>query len=109
MNPLGFSTEIIRSKDNPAVKYFRKLKENAPVRRVFITESAVSDSAGEKLAELINDNIKVVIISDEIGNKISDTGNTQGIFAQCSFDEKYENIISTVDYIDYKFKIHSII
>ena len=113
MNPLGFSTEIIRSKDNPAVKYFRKLmaskkerqnsrlfvlegrrlvfdalKENAPVRRVFITESAVSDSAGEKLAELINDNIKVVIISDEIGNKISDTGNTQGIF-----DEKYENII----------------
>lgn len=120
MNLFGFSTEIIRSKDNPSVKFFKKLmaskkdrqnnrlfvlegrrlvfdalKENAPVRRVFITESAAADKAfGEKLSELINDDIKVMVISDEIGNKISDTGNTQGIFAECSFNEKYENTIN---------------
>lgn len=33
------------------------------------------------------DNLKISIVSDEIGNYISATENTQGIFAQCSFTD----------------------
>ncbi|MGN0622283.1 MAG: TrmH family RNA methyltransferase [Porcipelethomonas sp.] len=107
MNPFGFSSEVIRSKDNPSVKLFRKLmnskkerqscglfvlegsrlvfdalKENAPVMRIFITESAAEGHVGEKLSELCDD-IDVTVVSDELGDKMSGTDKTQGIFAQC--------------------------
>lgn len=96
----------ITSKDNPLIKHIRKLmtskkermfckefvlegsrlvfdalKNNAPVTKILVTASAMGKFEDElekyKSGEIIH-------ISDELGSKISDTGNTQGIFAQCS-------------------------
>ena len=54
------------------------LKNNAPVKKIFLTESAY-----EKYAAGINEHclngIDVSVITDELGRKISDTENTQGI------------------------------
>lgn len=99
----GFS-ELITSKDNPAVKLVKKLirskKERAArkefvlegvrlvmdaigtgadIRRIFVTQSALEKYAG-KLPQG-----NVTLISDKIGEIISDTESTQGIFAVCGF------------------------
>lgn len=116
MDSLELSSGVIRSKDNPAVKLFRKLiaskkerqssrlfplegsrlvldalKENAPIRRIFVTESALNGSAGEKISEFIKvDRLNVTVVSDELGNKMSDTDKTQGIFAVCELPKDSE-------------------
>ncbi len=113
---MNFLSEVIISKDNPSVKLFRKLitskkeriinrafalegkrlvfdalKNNAPIEKLFITESAL-EKYREQLKEY--DSIQKLLISDELGKRISDTGNTQGIFAQCSFIEERDNLIN---------------
>lgn len=101
--------KFIKSADNPSMRLFRRimsskkeriryklfpleglrlvtdaLKNNAPVKKIFLTESAY-----EKYAAGINEHclngIDISVITDELGRKISDTENTQGIFAQCGF------------------------
>lgn len=113
---MNFLSEIIISKDNPSVKLFRKLitskkeriinkafalegsrlvfdalKNNAPIEKLFITQSAL-EKYGEQLKEY--DSIPKHLISDDLGEKISDTGKTQGIFAQCGFIDGRNNLIS---------------
>ncbi len=111
---MNFLSEIVISKDNPSVKLFRKLiiskkervktrlfalegsrlvfdalSNNAPIEKLFITESAL-----EKFREELKKykNVQKLLISDELGGRISDTGKTQGIFAQCSFIEGREEL-----------------
>lgn len=111
---MNFGNEIITSKDNSLIKHFRKLvnskkdrylnrefvlegsrivfdalKNNAPIKKLFVTSSA-NLKYEDKLSEFSN--IEKIIISDELGNKISDTGNTQGVFAQCGFIKDRECI-----------------
>ena len=98
--------DMITSRDNPTVKHLRKLldskkernaagafvlegkrlvldafKSKADIDRVFITCAAMGKLGGE-LGDIIS-NCNVTVISDEIGSHISDTENTQGIFAEC--------------------------
>lgn len=102
--------EVIRSKDNPKIKLFRKLmtskkeryryklfvlegsrlvfdavKSGAGIRQIFFTQSA-AEKYGNEIEKLPED-IKLSIISDETGNYISATEHTQGVFAQCSFSD----------------------
>ncbi len=96
--------QFITSKDNPNVKFYRKLSENKKFRRengMFVLEGlriiddAVKENAeickifaAESCAESFYSNTDLpdaekYIIPDELGNKLSDTGNTQGVFAVC--------------------------
>ncbi len=99
----------ITSKDNPNIKLYRKLSESKKFRReksMFVLEGVrlVEDAfrenaalcavfAAESCAENflsrseISDN-RLYIIPDELGNKLSDTGNTQGVFAICGMPER---------------------
>ncbi|MGN0614362.1 MAG: TrmH family RNA methyltransferase [Porcipelethomonas sp.] len=102
-----FLSEPITSKDNPSIKLFRKLmtskkersekrafvlegsrlvfdalKSGAPISRILIAAHA-AEKFGSRLDEYSR--IGMDIISDQLADKISDTGSTQGIFAQCSF------------------------
>lgn len=111
---MNLGDEIITSKDNSLIKHFRKLmtskkermacnefilegsrlvfdalKNNAPITKILITVSA---SEKYDLELLKYNNIKIIHISDELGSKISDTGNTQGIFAQCEFIKNRETL-----------------
>lgn len=106
-----FFGEIIRSKDNPKIKLFRKLmnskkdrmryklfvlegsrlvfdavKSGAAVRQIYFTESALLKYCDE-IEEKISSDIKITVISDDIGKYISATENTQGVFAECSFSD----------------------
>ncbi len=110
-------SEPVTSKENPIIKHFRKLitskkerkacrefalegsrlvfdalKNNAPVTKLLITVSAASKYE-EQLSEF--EYVEKVYISDELGDKISDTGTTQGVFAQCNFID-CENIRSSL-------------
>lgn len=102
--------EVIKSKDNPGIKLFRKLltakkercryrlfvlegyrlvfdavKSGAGISKIYLTVSALEKYHDD--AENLPDSIKVCIISDEIGKYISATENTQGVFALCSFSD----------------------
>ncbi len=104
--------EIITSRNNPLIKLYRKLssskkersslkmfvlegvrivfdalKENAPLCRIFITESACL-RYGSELESYEEDNLAVTVISDELGSYISSTEQPQGIFAQCRMPEQ---------------------
>lgn len=110
-------SEPITSKDNSAIKHFKKLitskkerklcrefalegsrlvfdalKNNAPVTKILVTVSAAQRYA-QQLSEF--ENADKLYISDELGDKISDTGTTQGIFAQCEFIDR-RNIASSL-------------
>ena len=118
MNISGFLSDIVTSKDNPSVKRFRKLmtskkerfhnrlfalegsrlvfhalKNNAPVKKIFVTESALKKYA-DKLESIKLRDIDLIAISDELGVKIADTGKTQGIFAECAFIDKTDKLSS---------------
>lgn len=111
---MNFLSEIIISKDNPTVKLFRKLitskkermrhkafalegsrlvfdalENNAPIEKLFVTESALEKFRCE--LKKYKD-IQKFFISDELGNRISDTDKTQGIFAQCRFIEGRDSL-----------------
>lgn len=107
---MDFISQQITSKDNLVIKNFRKLmtsKKERRLKREFVLEGSrlvfdalkndapitkilVTESASEKFcSELEKYRTREIIrISDELGNRISDTGNTQGIFAQCNFTEE---------------------
>ncbi len=101
--------QSITSKDNPAVKLYRKLSENKKYRRetgMFILEGArliddaIKENAGlhtvfaaEKCAEDFFSKrnfswTECYIISDELADKMSDTGTTQGVFAVCRIPQR---------------------
>lgn len=106
--------EFISSKDNPNVKLYQKLSQNKKYRReygmfvlegirlcldavqenselhcVFITESALNKYS-EALDLLCQKAEKVIYIKDELGDKMSDTQGTQGVFAICRILDKTE-------------------
>lgn len=108
--------DLIKSKDNPNIKMYQKLlaskkyrrqygmfvleglrifedaiKENAVLHCVFITQSAFV-KYGEALNLLVDNNdnkYPVYYITDELGEKISDTSSSQGIFAVALKDMRY--------------------
>lgn len=107
--------DMITSRDNPTVKHFRKLLDSkkertnerafilegkrlvldafysdADIEKVFVTCTALGKLGGE-LADMI-EKCGVTVISDEIGDHISDTENTQGIFAKCRFPENMDTM-----------------
>lgn len=111
MNSSLFYGEVIKSKDNPKIKLYKKLsnskkeryryklfvlegsrlvfdavKSGADIRQIYFTQSGF-EKHGEEFERLSGDSINVNIISDEMGNYISATENTQGVFAQCSFSD----------------------
>ena len=100
-------TEIITSKDNPTVKLYRKLtesrkerknlkmfvleglrlvtdaiNENADIVTIIVTQDA-SSRFTEQLSQVDLKERRIVVISNELGTKISMTEKTQGIFAIC--------------------------
>lgn len=103
--------EVIRSKDNSKIKLLRKLmnskkermryrlfalegsrlvfdalKSGAALRQLYFTESALPKYCDEIEAYSSSD-LKITVISDEIGSYISATENTQGVFGECSFSD----------------------
>ncbi|MCM1529929.1 MAG: RNA methyltransferase [Alistipes sp.] len=98
---------IITSKDNPTVRLYQKLSSSKKERLQYglfvleglrIVEDALKEDSGithliltkqahEKFGETIFQadlrNTKTLVISNELGNRISSTDSTQGIFAIC--------------------------
>ena len=97
---------IITSKDNPTVKLYQKLSSSkkerlqyglfvleglritedalrdGSVSHLILTENAYSKTADELLQADLRDT-KVLVISNELGNRIASTDSTQGVFAIC--------------------------
>ena len=98
---------IITSKDNPIIKLYQKLssskkervqyglfvleglritedaiREESGLSHILITEQAY-DKYGEKLFQADLRDTRVIVISNELGNKIASTGTPQGVFAIC--------------------------
>lgn len=110
------NSELITSKDNPSIKLYRKLSDSKKTRKdnnLFVLEGArlCFDSSAVSMIKLLivtegsyekyNDKLsafqgKIIKISDELGNKLSDTVNTQGVFAICEMPER----ISVSDFIE---------
>ena len=97
---------IITSKDNPTVKLYQKLSSSKKERLQYglfvlegvrITEDALRDGSVSHLilTEYAYDRMgsewlqadlrdtKLLVISNELGNRIASTDNTQGVFAIC--------------------------
>lgn len=105
---------IITSKDNPVIKLYQKLSSSKKDRLQYglfvleglrIVEDSIRESAGithlistvsayEKLGSSILQadlrDTKLVVISNELGNRIAATDTTQGIFAICRIPVKKE-------------------
>lgn len=113
---MHFFSDPVTSRDNPSVKLliklinskkerlkyksfalegsrlvFDALKNNAPIDKLFVTQSAF-EKYGHELEKY--DKVKIILISDQLGDKISDTGKTQGIFASCRFIEGSDKLTS---------------
>ncbi|MDE5854888.1 MAG: RNA methyltransferase, partial [Ruminococcus sp.] len=98
---------IITSKDNPIIKLYQKLSSSKKERLQYglfvleglrIVEDAINENSSlthliitKHAYEKFSRNIfqadlrdaKIIVISNELGNKISSTDTTQGIFAVC--------------------------
>lgn len=99
--------EIITSKDNPAIKLYRKLSEskkerseynmfvlegfrivmdalneNSSLKYLILTQQAFEKYESEFSQADLN-NTRLIVISNELGNKIAQTEKTQGVFAVC--------------------------
>ena len=99
---------IITSKDNPVIKLYQKLstskkerlqyglfvleglrivedalKEEARLSHLIFTKQAYERYAEDLLQADLRDT-KMLVISNELGNKIASTSTTQGVFAICS-------------------------
>lgn len=102
----------ITAKDNPAIKHYRRLRdqkkarrteglfvieglrivcdalmETARVQQLFITDSAW-EKHGEALMKSFGETGSLLRISDALGDVMSDTEHTQGIFAICRIPEE---------------------
>ncbi len=106
--------EIIKSKDNPIIKLYQKLSsqkkerllyglfvleglrivqdafsENADVKHLLVTADAMKRYS-DVFSQVDLSNTKLVVISNELGNKIAQTEKTQGVFAICAFPYQTE-------------------
>ena len=103
---------IVKSKDNPIIKLYQKLSSSKKERLQYglfvleglrITEDAIKEESGlshliltsaaaEKYGDMLFQtdlrNARTVVISNELGRKISSTDNTQGVFAICRIPQK---------------------
>lgn len=104
--------EIITSKDNPVIKLYQKLssskkerveyglfvleglrivqdalREDSGITHLIVTKQA-TERFGEELFQADLRDTKTIVISNELGNKISSTEKTQGVFAVCRIPEK---------------------
>lgn len=105
---------VITSKDNPSVRLYTRLSsskkerknyamyvlegyrliydaliENALVSHIFFTQEAY-DRYYPELSQVDLKEVKILIISNELGMKISCTEKTQGIFAVCNIPPSHE-------------------
>lgn len=104
----------ITAKDNPAVRHYKRLRDQKKARRtegLFVAEGLriacdalrktgrvqqlfVTDSAWEKHGELLAEQMQeigsLLRISDAVGEAMTDTEHTQGIFAVCRMPEQRE-------------------
>ncbi|MBE6851114.1 MAG: RNA methyltransferase [Ruminococcus sp.] len=102
----------ITAKDNPAIKHYRRLRDQKKARRtegLFVIEGLrivcdalsktgcvqqvfVTDSAWEKHGDAIEEHMqetgKLLHISDAVGDVMTDTEHTQGVFAVCRIPER---------------------
>ncbi len=101
------NSNVITSKDNPSVKLYQKLasskkerirygmfvleglriaedalRENAAVSHILLTEDAAG-KYGNTLFQADLRDTKVIVISNELGNRIAQTASTQGVFTIC--------------------------
>lgn len=101
------NNNIITSKDNPVIKLYQRLssskkerleyglfvleglrivedalKENGGVSHLILTENAC-EKFGDALFQADLRDAKLIVISNELGNRISQTQQTQGVFAVC--------------------------
>lgn len=109
---------IITSKDNPVIKLYQKLssskkeriqyglfvlegqrivedaiKEESGITHIILTEKA-SEKYGTQLIQADLRNTRTIVISNELGNRISSTDTTQGVFAVCRIPEKRSPVFS---------------
>ena len=109
---------IITSKDNPVIKLYQKLssskkervqyglfvleglritedaiREESGLLHILITEQAY-DKYGEKLFQADLRDTRVIVISNELGNKIASTGTPQGVFAICRIPAQKQMIFA---------------
>ncbi len=101
----------ITAKDNPAIKHYKRLRDQKKARRaerLFVIEGLrivcdalqktgcvqqlfVTDHAWEKHGELLLQEMqetgKLIHISDAVGDTMTDTEHTQGVFAVCHMPE----------------------
>ena len=104
--------EIITSRENPVLKLYRKLSDSKKERlkyKMFVLEGlrivtdALNENSGLKHLILTQqafekyqsefsqadlNNTRLIVISNELGNRIAQTEKTQGVFAVCSMPEK---------------------
>lgn len=100
----------ITAKDNPAVKHYKRLRDNKRARRAersFVAEGFrvvqdalqypclvqqlfVTDAAWERYGEVLHtqETGMLLHISDAVGESMIDTGHTQGVFAVCRMPEQ---------------------
>ena len=79
------------------------LKENAELHLVFFTQTALkkAENGEGKYGEALNlpDGVPRFVIPDELGERISGTEGTQGIFAVCKIPSAVNEIISGGKYV----------
>lgn len=109
---------IITSKDNPVIKLYQKLSSSKKERIQYglfvleglrITEDALRESNVSNLiftenaydkysTQLFQADLrdtKTIVISNELGNRISSTGTTQGVFAICHIPQRHMPVFSS--------------
>ena len=113
----GLLENIITSKDNPIIKLYQKLSsskkerlqyglfvleglritqdalnENAHITHLIMTENSVGKYPDLFQADLRD--TKIIVISNELGNRISSTTTTQGVFAICRIPRQKKPVFS---------------
>lgn len=100
----------ITAKDNPAVKHYKRLRDHKRTRRtegLFVAEGLrivqdalqypclvqqlfITDTAWERCCDALNmqETGMLLRISDAVGESMTDTEHTQGIFAVCRMPEQ---------------------
>lgn len=103
---------IITSKDNPVIKLYQKLsaskkeriqyglfvlegerivedalREESGITQLIFTEKAF-EKYGRQMIQADLRDTRTIVISNELGNRISSTDTTQGVFAVCRIPEK---------------------
>lgn len=104
---------IVTSKENPVIKLYQKLssskkerlqyglfvleglrivedalREDSRISHLIMTKNAYEKSGSELLLQADLRNTKTIVISNELGKKISATDTTQGIFAICAIPQQ---------------------